>query len=325
MRTLFASVPPRTEVERNWPIKPDFPTLPQVTKMTDRESILTLGAATSYLVGVNRGLQSHNSIEPNLRNGFLDMKRIIWAPVAMSLALHIGCGGGETTNAPASTPAASPAAPATPAASEAPAGTTSNAASISAGVASTVNPQDSSDAKEVVRALLDGMRSGNGENLEALFSTNARNEFARQEIGVQPVGSSEAVFEIQDATYQNDAMIVSTKLIEPPAEAGAEATETEILWELRKETAGWRICAMAADLGDGGELEVVNFESMGSHLQAPAAGTNGAPATAAPESRVAALPGSTDAANGPALPPVQSQSIEGQSTLPALPPANQLR
>ena len=266
------------------------------------------------------------------------MKRIIWAPVAMSLALHVGCGGGATNNAPEATPSSgAPAATASPETPAAPAEGTSQlpnrsvpAMAVSAtGVGSADGSvQVPEDPKEIVRSLLDGMRSGNNANLELLFSSAARIEFEKQGIELSPIGSPEAVFEVQDAALQNESMIVSTKLLEPtPQEEGSEPKETEILWELRKEMAGWRICAMAVDQGDGTAIQVVNFENMSEEMQ-PAPDQ---PANGQPESRVAALPGGAEVNSAPALPNTIALPAAGQPSdqvpgaLPALPPANQLR
>lgn len=198
------------------------------------------------------------------------MKRILWAPVAFSLAFTVGCGGGDnkTAEAPVN---ANPAVAQSGAASQAPASS------------NIVTP---TDPKDIVRVFLDAMRAGNAEQLSALFSTAAREEIARQGIKIAPPGSAQATFEIQDAVPQGDAILVTSRWIEPPTAAGETPQEMEVLWVLRKEAAGWRVCEMAVDPGTGDEYEVVNFEKLDEPGTAPAAQT-----PAAPTSRVAALPG----------------------------------
>ena len=249
------------------------------------------------------------------------MKRIIWAPVAMSLALHVGCGGGDNaSNIAPMAPARDVATMSTPGSAPEQSQSQMTPALAVSTKATGGAVQLPEDPKEIIRVFMDAIRSGNGEQLEALFSSAARIEVEKQGLEISPPGSAEAIFEVQEATAQEQSMIVSSKWIEPATVEGGEQTEIEILWELRKEAAGWRVCAMAADLGDGDSLEVVNFENIEN------SGNFGA---GKPESRVAALPGATDANAMPALPPVgaalPAQDLGGNSTIPGLPPANQLR
>lgn len=198
------------------------------------------------------------------------MKRILWAPVALSLAFTVGCGGGgnQTADAPvaANTPVAQ-----------------GGVAGLPAAGTNIVTP---TDPKDIVRVFLDAMRAGNAEQLSALFSSAAREEIARQGIQIAPPGSAQATFQIQDAVPQGEAILVTSKWIEPPTAAGEQPQEMEVLWVLRKEAAGWRVCEMAVDPGTGEEYEVVNFEKLDEPGTSPAAQTPEAPAT-----RVAALPG----------------------------------
>lgn len=255
---------------------------------------------------------------------------MIWAPVAMSLALHIGCGGGESNTTPAPAPTT------TPAASEAPAASSESTSQLPAqglqsatnAIATGGNVQIPEDPKEIIRVFMDAMRAGNAEQLDVLFSSTAKQEFDKHGILISPPGTSEAVFEVIEATQQDDAMIVSSKWIEPGETPEEGATEIEILWELRKEINGWRVCAMAADPGDGSELQVVNFENM----DAPGTWENEKPANqvAATGEQGAQAPATVPAMeNGhPGLPPPQSANTANAAapgSIPALPPANQLR
>ncbi|XZE45850.1 hypothetical protein SH467x_001108 [Pirellulaceae bacterium SH467] len=198
------------------------------------------------------------------------MKRILWAPVALSLAFTVGCGGGDNKTADAPVAANTPVAQ-------------GGVAGLPAAGTNIVTP---TDPKDIVRVFLDAMRAGNAEQLSALFSSAAREEIARQGIQIAPPGSAQATFQIQDAVPQGEAILVTSKWIEPPVSAGEQPQEMEVLWVLRKEAAGWRVCEMAVDPGTGEEYEVVNFEKLDEPGVAPAAQTPEAPAT-----RVAALPG----------------------------------
>lgn len=243
------------------------------------------------------------------------MKKLIWAPVAMSLAMVVGCGGGDNKSANAP---------------EATAGSHSKQpiASATAGVnsaASKGNVVKPTDPKEVVRVFFDAMRAGNGEQIEELFSSKAKLEIAKQGWKIQPLGSAQATFEVQDATQKDDVFVVSSKWTEPPTAAGEEAMEMDVLWVLRMEAAGWRICEMAVDPGTGEEYEVVNFEN----LEAPS--TSPAQQPTQPASRVASLPGAaTDSNTLPSLPGATSPAASVPNVgvpgagFPSLPPANQL-
>lgn len=157
-----------------------------------------------------------------------------------------------------------------------------------------------SDPKEIVRVFLDAMREGKGEQLAALFSTNARAEIQKQGIKIEPPGSAQATFVIGDAAPQGDAMLVSSLWKEPPATPGEVPQEMEVVWELRKEAAGWRVCGMAVDPGTGEEYEVVNFEKLDE------------PETAAPQTRMASLPQGSPAGSAatPVAPSANSMNYQ---------------
>ncbi len=228
------------------------------------------------------------------------MKRIIWAPLAVSLAMTVGCGGGDTAGETAASGAANPSRANTVAAAP--------ATSASAQVVATPSESNSAaiptDPQEIVRVFMDAMRAGDGERLEGLFSSAALAEIQRQGFKIQPPGTSQAKFQVQSASMQNDSMIVSSTWTEPSSVEGEPAEEMDVLWELRMERGGWRICAMAADPGTGDELEVVNFENLeepGKWLESQA-GTRVASAPGGPGA--AELPASTPATNGASLPPL---------------------
>jgi hypothetical protein len=172
------------------------------------------------------------------------MKKTNWIPVTLGTLLIAGCGSNPET--------ASQSEPKTEIAS---APTT---APTRPGTSSLQLP---SDAKEVVRLFLDSMRQGNGAQLSALLSTAAREEIKRKNMEIDPLGSPKATFQIGEVEAQGDGMLVSTTWTEPEQD-GQPATELEVVWELRKEPVGWRICGMAVDPHTGEEIQVVNFERM---------------------------------------------------------------
>jgi hypothetical protein len=192
------------------------------------------------------------------------MKKTLFLPAALSFAMFVGCGSkpDQVANGPAAV------------------GDIPSTAGVN-GSPSQNQVVLPSDPKEIVRVFLDAMREGKGEQLAALFSTNARAEIQKHGIKIEPPGSAQATFEIGEAAPQGDAMLVSSLWKEPPATVGEVPQEMEVVWELRKEAAGWRVCGMAVDPGTGDEYEIVNFEK----LDEPETG-----APQAPQTRMASLP-----------------------------------
>ena len=141
-------------------------------------------------------------------------------------------------------------------------------------------------------------------------------------------------------------MLVSSVWTEP-GEQGDEPSELEVVWELRKEAAGWRVCGMAVDPMTGDDVQVVNFESMEQDptkveseptrvASVPNVGLPNAAPAMAPATQSTAMPnsafpnqlpqGQLPAASfqQPQLPPVQAGASQGNFSLPpassSLPP-----
>ena len=213
------------------------------------------------------------------------MKKTLFLPAALSFAMFVGCGSKteQTAGGPANVGEIASA----PGAN----GSLSNG--------QLVLP---SEPKEIVRVFLDAMREGRGEQLAALFSTNARAEIQKQGIKIEPPGSAQATFEIGEAVPKDDAMLVSSLWKEPATAVGEMPQEMEVVWELRKEAVGWRVCGMIVDPGTGEEYEVVNFEK----LDQPETGV-----PQAPQTRMASLPqGAPRPASTPVAPSVDSMNYQ---------------
>ena len=174
------------------------------------------------------------------------MKKLLWIPLVAGVLLVSGCGSNP--------PIAEKAAP------------TNGEQSLANRTPGSV--QLPSEPKEVVRLFLDSMRQGNGAQLSALLSVAAREEITRKKLEIAPVGSPMATFKIGDAAEQTDGMLVSTIWSEPE-QNGQPAADLEVVWELRKEPAGWRICGMAVDPMTGDVVQVVNFEHLELDQPAP--------------------------------------------------------
>ncbi len=165
------------------------------------------------------------------------MKKTLWLPLAASLLLTPGCGTNKEV-----------------------ASTVDPAAAVS-GTKPNSNVTTPSEPKEVVQLFLDSMREGNGAQLSNLLSTLAREEIKRKKLEIAPLGSPLANFKVNEAAEQEGGMFVSSTWTEPD-QPGQPATELEVVWVLRKEPAGWRICGMAVDPQNGDEVQIVDFEKL---------------------------------------------------------------
>lgn len=206
------------------------------------------------------------------------MKKSLWLPLAAGALLVTGCGTKPEVAKTGANESGQPTVATTGSASVAP-----------------------SDPKEVVRLFLDSMRQGNGTQLSMLLSTLAREEIKSKQLEIAPLGSPMATFQIQNAVQEGDGMLVESTWTEPE-QAGQPATELEVVWELRKEPSGWRICGMAVDPKNGDDVQIVNFEKLEPE-QPPAQDPQ----------RVAALP------NAPTGFPAAANAPVGQNNLPQQP------
>lgn len=245
------------------------------------------------------------------------MKKQFLASLALSTIFYVGCGGGDKPVADAP-----PQAP-----SDASSQLVSTGSTAPAAVNSTVVTP--TEPKEIVRVFLEAMRKGDGQQLSALFTEAARKEIERQGISIEPPGSAQATFTIDDVTQQGEEMLVSSTWLEPEVE-GQPPQKMEVVWVLYKDVPGWRVAGMAVATGPSeSDLEVVNFENLDEPtMEQPAP----------PQQRVANLPNGTPAGGGAApnglpangglpsnagpgsLPPAGLPASGGTGSLPQLPP-----
>ncbi len=171
------------------------------------------------------------------------MKSTVWMVVAVLIAGSIcGCGTKkESSNA------------------------TSAANSPPAKAQSANKPQvtvKSSTPQEAVTEFLDALRSGNDKNAEALLTTKARQETAAHDMVVAPPGAPNATYtigQVQHPDGQEDAAYVSCTWSEKNE---SDDSSYEVVWILRKESAGWRIAGMATQLAESEKPVFLNFEDL---------------------------------------------------------------
>ncbi len=174
------------------------------------------------------------------------MKRAIWISAAVLIAATIcGCGDKkESSNATASADSRPAAAPASTQAS------------------SPVVSVKSATPEEAVSEFLDALRSGNDKTAEAMLTAKAREETAAHDMVVAPPGAPNASYQVgrvQHPEGQDDAAYVSCTWSE---KNGDDDVSYEVVWILRKETAGWRIAGMATQLAENEEPLFLNFEDL---------------------------------------------------------------
>ncbi len=183
------------------------------------------------------------------------MKRgwtIITANTALLAMLALtGCGGGAA-------PKVDPAKEGKTEATE-PGEKTSQATGETETTELSITPQSKPD--EVVVAFLEARRSGDSDATTALLTSIARTETAKHKIDVNNQAVPDLQYQVGQPKILKDnpkGAHVSSIWTEP-LEDGTKASY-EIVWVLRRESEGWRIAGMAAELIPGTQPQFLNFE-----------------------------------------------------------------
>jgi hypothetical protein len=117
--------------------------------------------------------------------------------------------------------------------------------------------------KEAVTSFLNALRDGQEKQAEALLSAQAREETTKHNMAVEPPGAPNATYHVGDVEHhadRPDAALVSCVWSEKFPN-GLEETY-EVVWSLRKETAGWRIAGMFTQFADSEAPVFLNFEDL---------------------------------------------------------------
>lgn len=116
---------------------------------------------------------------------------------------------------------------------------------------------------EIVSQFLDRVRRGGQEaSSNELLTKLAQQELTRIGRPFEFPGSPDTVFEVRQSfpiPDQSDAVWVHTYLTEP-GDAG-QNMQYEVVWTLRKESAGWRVSGFVVDQGEGMEPLEFDFEN----------------------------------------------------------------
>lgn len=110
-----------------------------------------------------------------------------------------------------------------------------------------------------IREFLEALRTGNDEKAMAMLSTKAREKNASLNRTIRPPASDTAKFTIGKVDYINDdgARVVCTWT---DLDENNRPVSDDIVWVLRRETVGWRVIGVAAQVFPGEAPLVLNFE-----------------------------------------------------------------
>jgi hypothetical protein len=117
-----------------------------------------------------------------------------------------------------------------------------------------------SGPEQVVTYFLEAIRNGDEATTAALLTTKAREETAKHQMDVAPQSAPGAKYQVAPAQILPDNP--------DGAHVNSVWTETypdgtlsyDVVWVLRRQTEGWRIAGMAAELVPGTPMQFLNFE-----------------------------------------------------------------
>jgi hypothetical protein len=235
---------------------------------------------------------------------------------ALSLPLTVGCGGGSTSTTADNTPAAGGA-------------KTSGSESTATATAGTTTSQPKvvdgagTEPAQAVAIFLDSLRRGDETAANAVLTTKSREEIAKTNRVLQPLGTPEGQFKIGRLSFPysdvSDVALVECVWTEP-AQAGEPEISIDIVCEVHKESEGWRISGMVVSMTGTDESVVLDFEDANSLEATIEAATSAPPAQSTANSNAASQ---TNYGNLPELPsfPQGASGSAGVDQI-ALPPQN---
>lgn len=121
-----------------------------------------------------------------------------------------------------------------------------------------VSSEDGPD--EVVRAFLEAARAGEESTATQLLTDKAREETQREGLALDPPGTPSMKYEIGKVEYHEQdphAAYVNSLWIETTLPTD---DRFEVVWVLRRQSQGWRIAGMAAQMEANQSPVFLNFE-----------------------------------------------------------------
>lgn len=181
------------------------------------------------------------------------MKRFLVVAALVGLGLGVvGCGSPSTASSEPATTAEK--------AAETAAGTES-AREESPATTAAVNIPADAPPDEVVTAFLEARRTGDPKTTSALLTSTARSATAKYKIDVNGEALPDLQFQVAKPKYlKNNSKGAHVSSIWTEILPDGTKASYEVVWVLRKETAGWRVAGFAAELTPGTEPQFLNFE-----------------------------------------------------------------
>jgi hypothetical protein len=114
----------------------------------------------------------------------------------------------------------------------------------------------------VVKEFLNALKTGNDGVTAGLLTATARTETAKHNLAVQPPGTPTAQYQVTAAAIeaQDPSLAQVVCLWSETDEAGSPRTD-EVIWVLKKEVEGWRVCGMATKVPTRPDPVLFNFEN----------------------------------------------------------------
>jgi hypothetical protein len=128
-------------------------------------------------------------------------------------------------------------------------------------VSSVADSPDLVQPSTVVRDFLDAIRRGDDAKASQMLTEVARLETQKHELVVAPPGSETAKFEVGETEFvvKDELVHVSSKWTDI-GDDGQPHTD-DIVWALRRDTAGWRIAGMATRIFPNEPPLLLDFEN----------------------------------------------------------------
>jgi hypothetical protein len=115
--------------------------------------------------------------------------------------------------------------------------------------------------EQIVQQLMVAFRNGNDEAAAKLITEKARQELERTGKTVSPPGSKTMQFKVGEVQYldeQKNTAHVACEITD--SDPAGELTTYNVIWGLRKESAGWRIGGIAMKVFEDQPPVLYNFE-----------------------------------------------------------------
>jgi hypothetical protein len=114
----------------------------------------------------------------------------------------------------------------------------------------------------VVKEFLNALKTGNDGVTAGLLTATARTETAKHNLAVQPPGTPTAQYQVTAAAIEpQDPTLAQVVCLWSETDEQGKPRTDEVIWVLKKEAEGWRVCGMATKVPTRAEPVLFNFEN----------------------------------------------------------------